>query len=421
MAFFSCAAKEKETLLPLQIPQLPGVVCRSLFDPSYKLDFIDAVQDKNFYLCTLLLKDERLRNFLNNEPTLIAITKRYQLRMTSISSTADMEALKLSSQEIADAATVLTLLADHDQFKSLIKDQLRPTGMYENYNGLSDSQFLNRLWFDVANSINHIIDVYLAGKTPKYPLIDGPLQDVHSSAYLGLVKSEIAVINGAIKPNTLFFEPSLKIALMALSLNGRNEAARFEPLQDGENKAALESVANVKWANYRYSVIICPGDAPNSAGDSPGLSEGGKARVKVVAQRYLKGLAPFIVMTGANVFPKGSKWFEAIEMKKYILQNFPSIPESAIIVEPHARHTHTNLRNTARLIFRYKIPDQKKVLITTTASQAKYILGTEFERRCMNDFGYLPMDDYESISVNDIEALPQKVALHILSIDPLDP
>ncbi|MBK8657099.1 MAG: hypothetical protein IPN20_25070 [Haliscomenobacter sp.] len=49
------------------------------------------------------------------------------------------------------------------------------------------------------------------------------------------------------------------------------------------------------------------------------------------------------------------------------------MPERAIIIEPHARHTTTNFRNSARLMYRYGIPFDKMALCTSTMDQVVYI------------------------------------------------
>jgi hypothetical protein len=51
-------------------------------------------------------------------------------------------------------------------------------------------------------------------------------------------------------------------------------------------------------------------------------------------------------------------------MKRSLIRDF-GIAEDAIIIDPHARHTTTNIRNAARLIFRYGIPADRPALITT--------------------------------------------------------
>ncbi len=80
----------------------------------------------------------------------------------------------------------------------------------------------------------------------------------------------------------------------------------------------------------------------------------------MAVKRYRQGLAPLLLVSGGAVHPKRTPYNEALEMKKELM-NVYGIPARAIIVEPHARHTTTNFRNAARLVYRYGIPADKKV------------------------------------------------------------
>ena len=97
------------------------------------------------------------------------------------------------------------------------------------------------------------------------------------------------------------------------------------------------------------------------------------------------------------------------------------IPAEAIIVDPHARHTTTNMRNAARLIYRYGIPFDKKALVTTDPQQSDYIENPTFEKRCLNELGYLPYRLVRRTSAFDLEFLPQIESLQADPTDPLDP
>ncbi|RYE22286.1 MAG: YdcF family protein, partial [Sphingobacteriaceae bacterium] len=109
---------------------------------------------------------------------------------------------------------------------------------------------------------------------------------------------------------------------------------------------------------------------------------------------------------------------EAEEMKKYLIETL-SIPENAIIMEPHARHTTTNMRNCARLIYQYKIPFDKPFLTSTTKSQSYYI--TNMTARCMKELHYVPYKIGERLSDTNQEFYPVKEALQINADEPLDP
>ena len=97
------------------------------------------------------------------------------------------------------------------------------------------------------------------------------------------------------------------------------------------------------------------------------------------------------------------------------------IPENKILVDPHARHTTTNMRNIGRLIFNYGIPVDKKSLLSTIKSQSEYVASSQFTTRCTTEMGHVPMELYDRISDRDIEFTPKIKVLHLDSSDPLDP
>jgi len=134
-----------------------------------------------------------------------------------------------------------------------------------------------------------------------------------------------------------------------LEVNRRDEAGRYEPLEAGENKAAVANLSNIKWSDYPYSFILVLGSGPS---DSAPLSAVAAKRADVAAELFLNHKAPLIIMSGGHVHPMQTPFCEAIEMKKYVMGKF-KIPETSILIEPHARHTTTNFRNGARLAFRF--------------------------------------------------------------------
>ena len=97
------------------------------------------------------------------------------------------------------------------------------------------------------------------------------------------------------------------------------------------------------------------------------------------------------------------------------------IPEDAILIDPHARHTTTNLRNAARLMYRYGIPFDRKALVTTDPTQSRGIQSPAFVTRCNTELGYMPVRVIGRINLFDLEFLPLKDALQADPQDPLDP
>ena len=97
------------------------------------------------------------------------------------------------------------------------------------------------------------------------------------------------------------------------------------------------------------------------------------------------------------------------------------IPEAAILVDPHARHTTTNLRNAARLLYRYGMPFDRKALVSTDPGQSQYIENPLFAKRCLEELGYPPVRVLARVSPFDLEFQPLKESLHSDPRDPLDP
>ncbi len=100
-------------------------------------------------------------------------------------------------------------------------------------------------------------------------------------------------------------------------------------------------------------------------------------------------------------------------MKKSLIADF-GVPESALMVDPYARSTVTNFRNTARLIIQSGIPVTKPTLVTTDASQARGIVAATFGDR-------VPVQRITSISPLDIEYVISPDSMQINWRDPLDP
>ena len=110
-------------------------------------------------------------------------------------------------------------------------------------------------WEDSARGLNNILSVYGAGTAPRFPKIDSISIDPDSAE----IKDHVLnVVKLAASDSKLYFEPTLDVAVELLKMNHRDEAARFEPLQE-ENKAALRHIPSIHWSRYEYSSILVPG------------------------------------------------------------------------------------------------------------------------------------------------------------------
>ncbi|MBC6110093.1 YdcF family protein [Pedobacter fastidiosus] len=382
----------------------------------------NSVQYKNFYLLTLFQKEPQVKNLLLKDDILSKILQAKKENITDAVKNCNKDigcftkALKFSDSEIEQVGNRLaTLYTKDNSLGLLIKNHVIPSGCYNLYADLNASESLRKAWEQDAKAINHIISVYVEGQKPNYAAIDSISFNVKDKSYPEIVATNaILSLNSS---NNLFFEPSMQVALVALEINERNDAADYEPMISTVNKAALLSIKKTNFANYKYSTILVPGEGPEENGVE--LSAGGMLRCRLAAEQFHKGLAPFIMVSGGRVHPYKTKYSEAYEMKKFFM-NTLQIPESVIIMEPHARHTTTNLRNAARLIFRYGMPINKPGLVVTVKSQSFYI-SEIMHLRCIKELGYDPYKNGNRLSDTALEFYPNVNSLQIDFDEPMDP
>jgi hypothetical protein len=249
----------------------------------------------------------------------------------------------------------------------------------------------------------------------RYPLIDSPNYVVTTRYYETVLKDIFASLDEETGKMTSFYQPSLQIALQLMQANDRDEPARFEPLEQGENRSAIEKIKTTDWKKYPYAAIVIPGNGPPLT--TTPISPDNKIHCDVAARRYLSGKAPFIITTGGYCYPFRGPYCEAVEMRRYLVKTY-HIPENAVIIEPQARHTTTNIRNANRLMIRYGIPISKPSLFITSKSQTDYSANDKFDARNLNELGYLPYRDKKQLSNHEIEFYPVLECLHM---DPYDP
>ena len=390
------------------------------FDRRYKLSLPKPVQDKNFYLLSLFQRNRDVRRVLSQNETLKQLAARKVAALKKAASCDNVacfdELIRLNTPGIAAVANELQTLTNRPEFKLLAKKDLRPSGVFIKYARQSDSEMLISAWKDAANGMNRVLSVYGLGKDPRYKDIDRVSYDVSTEAYRSLVKAKIAEIK--LSKDPLFFEPTLEFALKLLEINRRDEAARYEPLEQGENKAAVQNLSKIRWSDYPYSFILVLGSGGRDL--TTRISPIGAQRTEVAAQLFLEHKAPLLIVSGGHVHPMQTPYCEAIEMKKYLMEKY-KIPEKNILVEPQARHTTTNFRNGARLAFRYGIPPDRTALVTSSESHITSSAGDEFRTRCLNELGYFPIEFIKRISPVEAEFKPSATSLFFDVNDPLDP
>lgn len=380
------------------------------------------IQYKNYYLLTLMQELPDLRKAVADDGVFQKLLKDKNSSAANASRNCGQDiscyanAIKFSDVEIQLVSERLASLYKQDNtFGKTVSTHLLPSGCYGLLRDLPEQDILAKAWEQDARAINYAIGVYVEGKKPNYPKIDSIAFSQKDKEFPELVASNLMLNSNGNK--MLFFEPSMNFALGALELNNRLEAADFEPLLTGENLLLVRQVKKTNFNNFKYSVILVPGAGPEDK--ETALSAGGMMRCRIAAVQYFKGMAPFIVVSGGRVHPYKTKYSEAYEMKKFMV-NTLHMPENAVIMEPHARHTTTNLRNCVRLMFHYGIPMDKPALISTTKSTIPYIAGVLAER-CKKELGYYPYKIGQKLSDTEVEFFPDSMSLQIDFDEPLDP
>lgn len=383
------------------------------------------VQSKNYYLLTLFEELPDAGKLLAGDSILakVAKTKADDLLQSLKSCGKDAmcytDKMKFSETEIATVKERLhKLYSKENALGKLVQNHLIPSGTYILFQQSTPEELLEKAWEQDARGINFSIGVYAQGKAPNYPRIDSfSLNKKDSNNYVSLLYNTASLLTVENKDNALFFTIPLNASLHFLEMNERNQAADFEPMTEHENKAAFNRVKTINWNTYKYSVIEIPGAGPEEP--TVALSAEGMLRCRLAAIQYKKGLAPFIVPSGGKVHPYKTKFCEATEMKKFLMQEL-SIPENAIIIEPHARHTTTNMRNTVRLIYRYGIPMSKPGITCTTRGQSNMI-SNSLIARCLKELQEAPYKNGMRLSETEVEFYPLIEALHINPSEPMDP
>ena len=429
---FGCSSPQAETTIEPPNGGTNGGTNFKLanFDRNYvPLESNSKVQDRNFYWTTLLEKNKPVSDALEKDAALSAYLATAKQRLSDIagqnSATGEQyaTALKFSSNERIVISTAVKKAVENNVsvFTNFSNQHIGPSGAFIQFKDVTSVSRLNQLIAEeMMLGINQIIDTYIAGINPRYPDLDKISYTADSAAFKTLVRNLVAELNSNKAQYKLFYKPYLNFALGALKINNRNEAGKFIPLKDGENAKAYQNIQTINWNNFQYSMIVVLGDAPNAAIDLPNISVGGMERCDYAVTLFNQGKAPLIAFTGANVAPFQSQYHEAIEMKKYVMSKY-GIPENKILVDPHARHTTTNVRNIGRLIYYYGIPADKKAMLTTTKSQSTYVVSSTFSTRCINEMKHIPFTIFSRLSDRDIEFTPKIEVLHLDSSDPLDP
>ncbi len=389
--------------------------------------WVDEVSGKNFPLLAILDDDPTAQLALTASPVLRGLldAKRTAVSRAATTCAANIAchvaALRWSSDDIARAREALATATRAGALKTAV-GRMRASGLFALDAALDDEAFVSRAWERAAAGMNNVLAVYALGDQPRYPAIDAISHDAASPAYGQVVHTAMGLMDEQAKSWEHFYQPTLTFAMRLLRLNYRDEAARHEPMHAGENAAAFKRIHAITWADYPYTVTLVPGAGLSDQMEKEhhAISPMGMQIIEIAARRYHDRKVPLIIVSGGYVHPKHSQYAEAIEMKRILMREF-GVPEDAILVDPHARHTTTNVRNAARLMFRYGIPPNRPALITTQQYHLDSIASPEFDERNERELGYRPYVSKRRLSRFELEWTPNATSLQADPNDPLDP
>ncbi len=265
--------------------------------------------------------------------------------------------------------------------------------------------------------VNVILRTYGLGAVPAYPLIDGP-GTIDPAEQQARLKAAAWLAQTPRGGSAQAIDPSVDFALALLDGSDRTDAISFEPLDGGENALAMARARHLDWGRWRYSAMIVTGVGPEVEGMP--LSPMGKYHLRLAAQRFAQGDVPFIIVSGGHAHPRGTPFAEAEQMRKALIERY-GIPADAIVIEPYARHTTTNLRDATRVLQLMHAPLDKETVVVCNPGQSSYIGSPAFVDRNEKELGYQPGKVVRRISPTEVVFVPSADSARMDPRDPLDP
>lgn len=264
--------------------------------------------------------------------------------------------------------------------------------------------------------VNLILRTYALGAVPT-TAIDGP-GTVSPQDHLSRLQAADWLSATPRSGSVQRLDPSIDYALALLDVSDRTDAIGHEPLDGGANRAAVSRAKTLDWRRYRYGAMIVTGVGPEIVGEP--LSPFGKYHLRLAARRFAHGDVAYILVSGGRAHPRATPFTEADEMRKALIERY-GIPADAIITEPYARHTTTNLRNASRQLARIGMPGDAETLIVCNPGQSAYIESATFTDRNMAELGYQPGRIVRRVSPTELRFAPSRQSDRVDPRDPLDP
>jgi hypothetical protein len=394
-------------------------------DPvGYAASFDDTLEARLFPLLAMMRAAEGWAPALRDDPVLRQLAAERGARVPQGACTPSprclADAWTWTEADIAAVADRLRqMAADPKLAKSLVTRQMRPSKRFERYASSSDPDLVAAAWASTAAAMNQVIAVYARGEPPRYPKIDAIIFDVAAPEYVNVLAAHGVATVARSREGDTVFDPARLYALGLLRMNERTDAGNYRPLLGGENQAAVRAIRRTKWSATPYTALLVFGHGPEDAVSRTGVM--GHIRMGIAADLFARGVAPFLIVSGGNVHPNRTPFNEAVEMKRLLIQDY-GIPADRILIEPHARHTTTNLRNSARLLLAAGFPANRPALVVSDHLTVQYIAGDVLAKRNLQEMGVQPGRLSPGPDRFTLQFLPDPIAFHVdAAADPLDP
>jgi hypothetical protein len=393
-------------------------------DPKgYTAPFADTLETRVFPLFAMLHSADGWAEALRGDAVLRKLAAERAARVPK-------DACAPSPQCLADAwlwteadiatvdARLRLLLRDRRLTETLVAAQMRRSGRFARYSTRPDVELVATAWAEAAAAINRVIAVYAKGVAPRYPKIDATIFDATAPEFATILSAHGVATAALVRDGDLFFDPALRYAVGLLQMGERAEAGSFRPLLGGENAAAVRASGKMDWPKHPYTALLVFGHGPEDVRSRTGVM--GHIRMRIAAELFARGLAPFLIVSGGNVHPNRTPFNEAVEMKRLLIEQH-GIPADRILIEPHARHTTTNLRNTARLLLAAGFPADRPALIVSDHQTIRYIGSSVLTERNLREMGVQPGVVSPGPDQFSLRFMPAPIAFHVEAADPLDP
>ncbi len=395
------------------------------------------LQDEVFYLLTVIEADPAARTAFANDPEMKILRSTIDERISVAAAACETaieavsnglpmpfeatacspDAMLLKPEEAQKSVQAAGQLFDSNAaVRGLVGRHLRPSGYFARYASLNDRDLFTAAWTDMDAGIDRLVRVYGLGEAPRYPTIDGAIYSIDGAFYRGFLANLIRSAHAHSSSPDMPYAQRLGFAMDLMMANRREDAREQAVMQDKENTSAYARLKTISWEDYPYAAVLAPGHSPEVAYEP--LNPNAKLRIRKAVEQYKTGKVAVIVFSGGHIRPPGTSYTEALEMKRYAMAEY-DLPESAILIDPLARHTTTNLRNTARLLLKVGAPMEMKSLIV--GDQVPYILSEGFHKRNEAELGYFPVNLHERLAFDVQEFSPEPMSMHRDAMDPLDP